>query len=331
MTSLVFDIGGTRTRAGLFDVHARSLIGCAARPTPNHLTRPSASFEELSQSLLDHVVELGREVSTGHPITSVAVGFAGPIDPAGRVLAAPTIWGTSITAPYALGDRLARCWPDASVQVMNDVTAAGYRYLRSAEETFCVVTVSSGIGNKVFVGGRPLVGRSGRGGELGHLQVDSSADAPICECGGRGHLGAVSSGRAALEYAKRRARPLVDAADGGTRDQGSNEEALTNASLAAAFLRGEQWAAEVIQHVTAPLGWALAAMRTGIGVERFVLVGGFALALGEPYRALLAQAAGSCCWGSPNEWDEMLELGFDDDCSGLVGAGIAAALLGGSQ
>ncbi len=308
MPSLVFDVGGTKTRAGLFDSSTSSLVRAALTETPNHLNFPDASFDELLDRLLDDMCRLGDEVAEGAPVTAINVGFAGPVAPNGNVLAAPTIWGVRSGPPDALRKGLACRWPNARVAIMNDVTAAGYRYLSSPDDEFCIVTVSSGIGNKMFVNGRPLVGRGGQGGELGHLLVDSSDDAPLCECGGRGHLGAVSSGRAALEYARKRGR------------------IGTSADLAAAFKRAEPWAIQVIEHVAAPLGWALAAMHMAIGVARFVLIGGFALALGESYRQLVARAAEERCWQCAGDWPTMVELGVDDDLSGLLGAGRVGSL-----
>ena len=96
---------------------------------------------------------------------------------------------------------------------------------------------------------------------------------------------------------------------------------LTSGDLAAAFRRGERWAVEVVGRCAAPLGWALAAMHLGLGIERFVLFGGFALALGEPYRALVSSAAGQRCWSGQGSFT--VELGIDDDWSGLIGAGLA--------
>jgi C7-cyclitol 7-kinase len=311
MATLVFDIGGTRTRAGLYDSRHSRLIRSVAAATPNHLDFPNLSFGELRDELLSLMGKLGDDLAPQPEVGEVDVAFAGPIDPEGNVLAAPTLWGARLTSPYALREDVVRRWSNARVRIVNDVTAAGYRYLQSDGDDFCIVTVSSGIGNKVFANGRPLVGRNGLGGELGHLRVDDSASAPICECGGRGHLGAVSSGRAVLAYARRCApRP-------------SSVEGLTSGDLAAAFRREEPWATKIVEHGAGPLGWALAAMHLGLGVERFVLVGGFALALGDAYRRLVAQAADARCWDAPGGWDSRVELGVDDDFSGLIGAGIA--------
>src|SRR5207248_1865510 len=161
MATLVFDIGGTRTRAGLFNARTSTLVRSVTAATPNHLDFPESSFEQLSEQLLALMHRLGTELVDHRAVSEIGVAFAGPIGPAGDVLAAPTIWGTRLASPYRLGKDVARHWPNARVRILNDVTAAGYRYLRSAEEDFCVVTVSSGIGNKVFAGGRALVGRNG--------------------------------------------------------------------------------------------------------------------------------------------------------------------------
>ena len=310
MVRLVFDIGGSKTRAALFDGRTRALLAPAVMPTPNHLDFPKASFDDLRCRLLSAMQHLGREVAGTAPVTRVDVAFAGPLDPEGRILAAPTLWGSLLQGRYPLQDDLASLWPGARIAVLNDVTAAGYRYCRRAED-FCIVTVSSGIGHKVFIGGRPALGPRGAGGEIGHLRVDDSLDAPICECGGRGHLGAIASGRGVLQQARRR--------DGN--------EGLSSGDLVAAFRRGERWAAEAVARSSVPLGSALAAMHLGVGIERFVLVGGFALALGEEYRRSVAAAASARCWsGDDGDWLSRVELGVDDDHSGLIGAGIAGAL-----
>ena len=318
MATLVFDVGGTTTRAGLFDFRHSSLIRSVSAGTPNHLGLPEASFERLREELLSLMRRLGDELAPSEAVTEIDVAFAGPIGPGGEVLAAPTLWGAHPGSPYPLRDDIARRWPNARVRIMNDVTAAGYRYLRSSDEDFCIVTVSSGIGNKVFANGRPLVGRNGLGGELGHLRVDDSESAPICECGGRGHLGAVSSGRAVLAYARKHA------------PERSCLEGLTSGDLVAAFRREDPWAVKIVERGAGPLGWALAAMHLGLGIERFVLVGGFALALGDAYRELVARAAGARCWDAPGGWDSRVELGVNDDFSGLIGAGIAGMTREGS-
>jgi glucokinase len=56
------------------------------------------------------------------------------------------------------------------------------------------VTVSTGIGGGVVVDGRPLIGKDGTAGEIGHITVD--IDGPLCGDGQPGHAEAIGSGRA---------------------------------------------------------------------------------------------------------------------------------------
>jgi glucokinase len=209
------------------------------------------------------------------------------------------------------------------VHLLNDVTAAGYRYVEPDLQDFCLVTVSSGIGNKVFLRGSPVTGPGGRGGEIGHLRVDLSDNALRCDCGMSGHLGAVASGRGALSLALCLAReaPREFASSSLARACDPDHPAFDTEALAAAFRSGDAWAARVIDRVAAHLGYVLAAIHAAVGIERFILIGGFAFGLGEQYRRRVAEAAATSGWDLGQRWSSMISFGIDDDDSGLLGAG----------
>ena len=320
---LVLDLGGTTVRAGVYDPERDALARVGRRSTPNRWTLPSASPDTIYTRVFDEIENLARGVLPDARPTVVSLAFPGPLDAAGNALAAPTVFGASLPLRLPLRADLQRRWPDARVLVLNDLTAAGYRYLRGADDDLCVVTVSSGVGHKVFVDGRPLVGRGGRGGEIGHLRVDFSADAPACDCGGLGHLGALASARGALAVARRRAARDADAF-GRSLLAGvvaGDPDALDTRALVAAFHAGDPWAGTLIRDVARPLGRALTALHLGVGVERFVIIGGFALALGERYRQELVHAVAESAWNLGTDWNAMVDLGVDDDDAGLLGAG----------
>ena len=102
MATLVFDIGGTRTRAGLFNARTSTLVRSVTAATPNHLDFPESSFEQLSEQLLALMHRLGTELVDHRAVSEIGVAFAGPIGPAGDVLAAPTIWGTRLASPASV-------------------------------------------------------------------------------------------------------------------------------------------------------------------------------------------------------------------------------------
>jgi C7-cyclitol 7-kinase len=333
MDCVVFDVGGTTLRAARYLPAEGRLERIARVAAPTLWNSSEPGFESIWHRLRSEMTMLVESVLEGRNPDIVAVAFPGPLDPNGMLLAAPTVWGSLGNTAFPLRDQLASLWPDTVVLVLNDVTAAGYRYVSLGVSDFCLVTVSSGIGNKVFLGGSPVVGPFGRGGEIGHLRVDYSGDALECDCGVPGHLGAVGSGRGVLAAALRRARisPEAFSASVLARKTDTGTPRFDSVELAAAFRAGDAWATDVIDHAAAGLGRALAAIHAAIGVERFIIIGGFAFSLGESYRLRVVAAAALSCWSIGQDWDQMATFGIDDDDAGLLGAGHYAMRLRGGQ
>jgi glucokinase len=323
---LVFDVGGTNIRAGTYSIADRCLLRTARAALEQGMQPPTAA-DTSGGGLFDRLTALARLVLNGATPDLVVVAFPGPVDPLGNPLAAPTIWGSAQDDTLPVKDLLQACWPDTPLLVLNDVTAAGFRYLSHPSESLCIVTVSSGIGHKVFAEGKPVVGPGGRGGEIGHLQVDFSPDAPLCDCGHRGHLGAVASGRASRYQVLRLAQedPIGFERSMLAAQAGHSPAAVQNEQLVAAFHQRDPWTERVIGRMAEALGFALAAIHLTVGVERFVLIGGFALALGARYGAQTAAAAARCGWDLGLDWNSAVELGQPDDDAGLLGAGHFAA------
>jgi glucokinase len=201
------------------------------------------------------------------------------------------------------------------VHLVNDLTAAGLHLCTTGLADFAVVTVGSGIGHKVFADGRPVVGPRGRGGELGHLVVDRSQAAPRCDCGGRGHLGAIASGRAIVAAVRSMWSQHGDV---------SSTAEVGGAEVVAALRRGDPDVSRIVAARANILGWALAALQTGVGVDSFVLIGGFALAAGEPFRREVARGAADSCWDLGLDWNAAVIVGPDEDAPGLYGAWLLA-------
>ena len=308
---LVFEVGGTNLRAGLF----------REDPSPHVTLSKRAEEPGLGpHQAVDTCFRLAGELLE-EPPSLVGVAWPGPIDARGVALASPTM---GYMQPFDVEGAFRRGFADARVRVVNDLTAAGLRLTEEGSEDFCIITVGSGIGHKVFIGGRALVGAGGMGGELGHLLVDRSAEAPRCACGRVGHLGAIASGRGVVA-AMRRAALADPAAFRSSRLGGIvRGDEVSGPDVARAFASNDQWTTEIVTRASSYLGIAIASVHLGVGIERFVLVGGFALAMGEPYRELVARSAGAASWDLGQDWAGMVELGSSDDDHGMVGAGLVA-------
>lgn len=320
-TFLVFDIGGTFLRAAAYDTETHAVSKVAILETP-----PLASVANGAAALAKVVEAMKRaadDLTCGAPPHSVCIGFPGPVDSEGRLHAAPTIWGGQYRDRLPLKRMAADCWPNANIEVVNDVTAAGYYFVNDTTRDFLIVTVGSGVGSKLFIGGEPVLGSNARGGEIGHLRVDFSPNANVCDCGGIGHLGAISSGRGALQSAVRLARDDPAAFRRSRLDESCSgqPDRLTNEMLVEAFLSGDGWTRELVSSCTSYLGQALAAVHLNLGIETFVMVGGFSAALGDEYRKILCEAASAAMWQNGFSWETGIHLSKADDHPGLNGAG----------
>lgn len=290
-----FDLGGTNMRAAVIAVTKTGwrMLDQLRRPTPSYLLSPDASAAGRLDDLLDFVTRYAENARTRFGAAAVSAAFPGPIQGEGTVLALPTVWGQDgqSLCPMDLASQLRCRLPDMEIKVMNDVSAAGYRFVPEGSD-FALFTLGSGIGLKVFLDGQPRVGPHGFGGELTHMVFDASPNAPLCDCGGRGHLGALGSGRAWQR---------VTAA---AKESGQQPDLLGFAE---------------------PLARAVAMLHFSLGLERFIFAGGLAEGLGEMLRAAIVKNLPAQGWNVGQDWNAMVQLAPTGDDHALIGGALAFA------
>jgi C7-cyclitol 7-kinase len=290
-----FDIGGTSLRAAVLSITGNSwrMLDQQRHATPNYLSTPETPASERLDGLLDFIVEYAELAQTRFSATGLSAAFPGPVQGRGVLLALPTMLGPDSRPlfPIDIADSLAVRLPGMSIRVLNDVSAAGYRFVPEGSD-FAIFTLGSGIGLKVFIDGKPRVGPHGFGGELTHMVFDRSLNAPMCDCGDRGHLGALASGRAWQRKLK-------------------------------ALAPGQQ--PDLLQFAE-PLSRAVAMLHFSMGLERFIFAGGLADGLGEALRAAIVQNLPSQGWNVGQNWDAMIELAPADDAHALIGGALALCL-----
>jgi glucokinase len=167
------------------------------------------------------------------------------------------------------------------VFIDNDVNAAilaehrfgAARGVRNA----VMLTLGTGIGGAILLGGKVYRGTHGAGSELGHMVVD--LDGPRCQgnCPNRGCIEALASGTALAREGKAAAEREPQSALGralAERGEVSGEN-VTEAALA-----GDETAVEVVALVGSRLGAALSAL-ANIFEPEVIVVGGGVMAAGE--------------------------------------------------
>ncbi len=174
------DVGGTAIKVGLVDDLGR-VLAFLSLPTDepggaqSAMRRVAAALTNFCESL---------EINT-RDVAAIGLGAPGPMDIAAGTLVAPpqlpTWWGVN------LRDALAEL-TGLPVAFTNDANAAAFGefWLGTGEsaDSMVLLTLGTGVGGGIISDGQLLGGANSFAGEVGHLVVDSSADARLCAWGG---------------------------------------------------------------------------------------------------------------------------------------------------
>jgi glucokinase len=276
---IAVDLGGTKLLAGVLDEES-VVVKRTVRATQ------VGSEEQLLDELDGAIAEL---LDDG--IRAIGVGLPSTIDQRqGRAV-------NSVNIPLAgidFRDHLAtRFGLPAAIE--NDANAAALAEHRlgagRGTQHMIMLTLGTGIGGGLILGGKLYRGAVGAAGELGHMTLE--LDGPPCQgtCPGRGHLEALASGTATDRLAAQRAAEHPEGDLGRAAAEGQTVDARLAVDLAA---RGPGDARELLARVGFVLGTAIASYVNIFNPEVVVLGGGFARAgdlLFEPARKVVASRA----------------------------------------
>lgn len=327
---LVIDIGGTSFRSSLFE--EGKLIGNPFREqTPNFINHPNLQIVRLQNLLVNKIVDTVRKYKEDKlGLKQVGISFPAPITSKGVVTQACTVWGDK-GKNFPLGEKLKKLLPKIKFTITNDITAAAERYSildkYKKVDYFAIITVSSGIGGKIYdvKNQHVILDKRSVGGEMGHVRLDFSPDAPLCDCGGRGHLGAISSGRAvekltitcAKKYPEKYKLSLLHV-------YCPKLESITNNYIVSAIKKNDAFSLNVLDKTTFFLAQSISHISGNIGADKYIIIGGFALNCGEPYiKSLRRNLQKVDFYGRErSELKNIVELGVNDDNACLIGIGL---------
>ena len=275
------DAGGTKLLGGVVDeqlvLHHRV-----------HRTWRGADRQETLDIILDAVDELRAEAGD---VEAVGFGIPALVERATGV----SRWSTHLPledVPFRdlMSERL-----EAPVHVDNDVNLAllaEHRHgaARGAEHA-AMITLGTGIGGGLLLGGRIYRGSTGVGAELGHMVVDLHGPECQGDCPGRGCLEVLASGTAIGAAGQEAGRRAADSGLGRTLAAGRE---VTGALVTELAHGGDEAAREVLAEIGARLGAGLVGIVNALNPE-VVVVGGGAAAAGdlllEPARRVVAERA----------------------------------------
>ncbi|MEO7664960.1 MAG: ROK family protein, partial [Candidatus Limnocylindrales bacterium] len=181
---LALDLGATRLRAAVVaadgSILSRSEVRTPGAEGPDAVIAAAAD-------MLRAVRDMDRAASA-LPIRGIGLSAPGPVDPRRGTLVEPPNLGPGfrdVAFAGPIGKALglpARLERDTNVAALAEQRFGAARGARD----FLYLTVSSGFGGAIVIGGRLHGGPDGVAGELGHMVVD--LDGPLCACGARGHI-----------------------------------------------------------------------------------------------------------------------------------------------
>jgi glucokinase len=268
-TAVGVDIGGTKVAGGLVTADGE-VLDTARRGTPGG---SPAETEEAIVAVVEELVAAAAE-----PPLGVGVGAAGWFDRTGdTVLFSPHLAWRNTSLRRDLGRRLR-----LPLWVGNDADAAAWAEYRfgaaRGAELALMVTLGTGIGGGIVLGGRLQRGAHGVAGEWGHMRV--VPDGRLCACGNRGCWEQYASGTALASAAREVALRSPAAAAGLLERVSGRADALTGEDVAQAAAAGDALARELIAEVGHWLGQGIADLAAVLDPD-VVVIGGGVSSLGE--------------------------------------------------
>jgi len=255
------DVGGTKVAAGVVDEHGK-IVEKLRRPTPS--SDPAQTVATIT--------EVVTELRGRHAVDAVGLGIAGFVNETRScVVFSPNLGWRDEPVKKAVEERLG-----IPVVVENDANAtvwAETRFGAARGHDFVVLlTIGTGIGTGIVIGGELYRGRWGIGGEAGHYRV--VPDGRVCGCGNRGCWEQYASGDALMAEARDFARRAPEAATRLLQLGGGTPEGISGPEITLAAAEGDPVAVRCFEIVGSWLGHGLADLAAILDPGCFVVGGG---------------------------------------------------------
>jgi glucokinase len=304
------DLGGTNIKGGVVARSGRVLC--------------FTSIETQGEKGRDHVLDrMGRLVGkvrraaklSPKQIAGVGIGSPGPLNIAkGIIHSAPNLPGWENLPLAAEIQRRCGC----PVVIENDANAASLAEAIAGagkgQNCMIMLTLGTGIGGGIVLGGRVWHGADDIAAELGHVSI--CYDGARCNCGVQGCVEAYASAPATV----RRAREAIAA--GGKSVLARKGDKLTCEDVFKAARRGDWLAQKVVADTIKFLAVAIGSLINVFNPDMIVLFGGMTKA-GDQLFAPLRREVAMRCFGIGAKRCKIVgsELG---EHAGVIGAAFAA-------
>ena len=289
---IAFDLGGTELKA------ARIADGGRVE----RFARVPSMAAAGEASLFAAIAEAGKLLDVDDSPGVVGFGSPGVIHPASGIIVDRTP-NVRLTPDFPMRDRLERLL-NRRVVIDNDANCAALAEHEAGAakgaRVSIAVTVGTGVGSGIVVGGRIVQGAFGGAGEIGHVPVGS--EGPPCRCGVEGCAEPMASGAGLLARAR--------------------EAGLELESARAVFESSDPRAAGLVERMIDHLARILGAATQVLNPDVIVVGGGVAQA-GEKLFVPLRSALERYTLASHRERLQLVPARLGEQ-AGVIGAGLMA-------
>ena len=256
------DLGGTNTVFGVVDARGNVVVNASIK---------TATHNDIELYLNDLVTGLNmliEQVGGKEKIRGIGVGAPNGNYFNGSIEFAPNLpWKGKIPLAQMIQDRIG-----IPVALTNDANAAAigemtYGAARGMKD-FIVITLGTGVGSGIVVGGQLVYGHDGFAGELGHMIVRRNGR--MCGCGRQGCLETYTSATGVA----RTAREYLTIRSDDSKLRSLDIDTITSKDVFDAASIGDSLALEIFESTGAILGEACADFVTFSSPEAIIFFGG---------------------------------------------------------
>lgn len=257
------DVGGTSVKIGIFETNG-TMVHKWEVPT-----RKADGGDYILTDVADSITEVLKERNIPmEQVSGAGIGVPGPVMPDGGVEVCVNLGWRDKNPQKELSTLLnglpVKSDNDANVAALGEMWQGGGK----GNEDIVMVTLGTGVGGGVVLGGKIVSGKHGLAGEIGHIHVRDE-ETEICNCGGAGCLEQVASATGIAREARR--KMAINDMPSAMREYG---DAITAKDVLDAAKAGDALALEVVETFSRYLGQVLAQLSLTVDPEMFVIGGG---------------------------------------------------------
>jgi glucokinase len=299
------DLGGTQLRVAVANDRGR------LHTVVRHPTDAARGRRYVINLIVTTVEEaLDADGTAAARVHALGIGLPGPVDPAAGLVISPGNLPGFRNVP--LNQILTRATHIPSFLHHDAHLAALGEHRRGAARgasEMIYVTVSTGIGAGILLGGELYAGAHGIAGEVGHIVLQR--DGPLCTCGQRGDLESIASGTGIA----RAARELAPGTPGSALHGLTHPHAEDVVRAARA---GDELATAILENAGTYLGIAMGTL-VNLFNPQLIVLGGSVIKAGNLLLGPMRRAMNVSSWKAARRGLRIVRPALGDDV-GLIGA-----------